>query len=108
MARTADRPYYTPNGMNLVLSEKSPNSRLAKIVRYLALNGPSRKRDILRNGLAYPKAIAAADSKTWSGWGANAFRLAVKYGHVTKVRKDRTVYWVVNPRSNVLGPEGVA
>lgn len=95
--------------MNLRKSVGNPNSRLNRIRQYLSTNGPRTKRDILRD--VFNKTIGVSrygysPVTGWKkvtpdvvtiGWGSYVFNLAVKYGYLQKVRKNRTTYWSVNP-----------
>lgn len=90
-----------PNGMNFSKSVGNPNSRLERVRSYLLANGPSTKRDILRD--VFGKVV---DTNPWHvrdnlngvtyGWGAYLFGYGVRHGFFTKTRKGRTTLWSVS------------
>lgn len=99
--------YTAPNGMNLRKSIHNPNSRFSRVMEYLTKNGPSTKRQILRDvfGLEpYPfhlnPGTTLYDKRPRvrsMGWGSYVFTLGVKYGYLKKVRQYDTTFWMVNP-----------
>lgn len=103
--------FTAPNGMNLRKSVHNPNSRFSRVMEYLTKNGPSTKRQILRDvfGLEpYPIRVnhgtTLYDGKpprfVSMGWGSYLFTLGVKYGYLQKVRKYNTTFWYISPSTN--------
>lgn len=104
---------YQPNGMNLRKSVNNPKSRFERIRSYLLERGGSAtKRDILRD--VFGKEIETREDrkedwkvrytngKVTHGWGAYVFGLGAKYGYFTPIRKNRTVYWTLNPLAQLV------
>lgn len=77
-----------PNGLNFAKSVGNPNSRLEKVRKYLAENGPRTKREIVRD--VFGREIG---NGVTAGWGAYLFGYGVKHGHFKYERKGNTVYW---------------
>jgi hypothetical protein len=91
-----------PNGMNFVRSVGNPNSRLEKVRKYLSDNGPSSKRDILRN--VFGKEVGNLNDHWLTrrnlghvshGWGTYVFVYGVRHGFFRKERKGNITYWSV-------------
>ena len=96
--------YRTHNGMNLSKSIHNPTSRFRRVMDYLNTNGPRTKRQILSDvfgktvGVPYGKYVegkwvSLTPNTVTMGWASYVFNLAVKYGYVRKIRRDRTTYW---------------
>lgn len=104
---------YTHNGMNLRKSVNNPKSRFERIRSYLVERGGSAtKIEILRD--VFGKEVHTSEDrkehwkvrysngKVTHGWGTYVFNLGVKYGYFTLVRKNRTVYWTLNPLAQLV------
>lgn len=100
--------FTAPNGMNLTKSVHNPNSRFSRVMEYLTKNGPSTKRQILRDVFgaeAYPFRLTSGTTLhngkrprvVSMGWGSYVFTLGVKYGYLKKLRRYDTTFWMVNP-----------
>jgi hypothetical protein len=95
--RWSSRPAHltAPNGLNLSKSVGNPSSRLEKMLKYLAENGPSTKREILTK--CFNKTVNDDPTVTWGngtvrrGWGVYLFVLAIRNGYITKTRTGNTV-----------------
>jgi len=91
-----------PNGFNFSKSHDNPNSRLNRVRDYLLKNGPSSKRDILRD--VFGKTLDSSDKYYLNpdptvvnrGWNSTFFRMAVRHGFLTKVRRGNVTFWSVN------------
>lgn len=92
--RRSSRPSHltAPNGLNFSRSVGVPTSRLERIREYLRVNGPSTKKDILRD--VFGKTIGSySTGGVTMGWGSYVFGLGVKNGFFKKTRKGGTTYW---------------
>lgn len=92
--RQSSRPPHltAANGLNLSKSIGNPTSRFERIREYLRVNGPSTKRDILKN--VFGKTIGQySNGGVTMGWGSYVFGLGVKYGYFRKEQKNGTTYW---------------
>ena len=96
-----------PNGLNFTKSVHDPKSRLNRVRDYLRQNGPSSKRDILRdvfgkemNDNKYVPVNGQFVNRTantvTSGWGSYLFGYGVRHGFFTKVRRGNVWYWSAN------------
>lgn len=85
------------NGLNFVRSVKNPNSRLAKVIEYLRICGPSSRRAIAVNALGMSDTVASP-----RGWNAYVFSGAVTAGFIEKVRSGRRVFYKLGSRSSLV------
>lgn len=94
-----------PNGLNFNKSVANPNSKLAKVIRYLRDNGPASKKVILRDvcDVEVSDKWVYGTNKVTRGWGATFFALAVKTNFINKTRiGSRVVYSVGKNWENVI------
>jgi len=96
-----------PNGLNFSKSVSNPNSRLNRVREYLIKNGPSSKREILRD--VFGKEVGKS-RREWTGtrmvnhtpnvvttgWGCYLFTYGCLHGFFTKVRRGNVWYWSAN------------
>lgn len=96
--------YTAHNGLNLSKSVGKSNSRLEKVRQYLIQNGPSSKKNILRE--VFGKTLDSSD-QYWvkrktdptivnRGWNSTFFRVAVHNGFFRKIRKGNVTFWTAN------------
>jgi hypothetical protein len=99
-----DREHRTHNGMNFTKSVKNPNSRIARLVRYLNENGPTSKRKILaelfdremRDNTPY---VPNSNTVT-RGWGWYMWSLGLHYDIIRKTRVGNRVLYSVGVNYN--------
>jgi hypothetical protein len=80
----------THNGMNLSRSMSNPNSNSNRILRYLKVNGPSTRREIIYNvfGIVLSRehwtTFKNRPNVRAHAWGANPFILLQTHGYMRR------------------------
>jgi hypothetical protein len=82
--------HVAPNGLNFSQCIHNPESRIARIVRYINKNGhaPTR-RELIVNALGKQNA--------GRGWGTYVFGYGIKNGFLTKQRVGKTFVYGLGP-----------
>lgn len=79
------------NGMTLEHAVNNPKSNLARVIRYLMVNGQSTKLDICKNALNYKP------TSEIRGWGSYLFRAMKQAGFIKGTRMGRHYVYVLGP-----------
>jgi len=84
------------NDLTLERAVNNPKSNLARVVRYLMLNGQSTKLEICTNSLNYKPTSAIR------GWGSYLFRGMTQGGFIKGTRMGRHYVYVLGPNAPLV------
>jgi hypothetical protein len=84
------------NNLTLERAVTNPKSNLARVIRYLMVNGQSTKLDICTNALNYKP------TRSIRGWNCYLFRGMRKGGFIKGTRMGRHYVYVLGPNWNLV------